>query len=115
MIRQDLYVTVTAAEWRAYEKAPPRSATKRVLHMDIFYSGRRRLTAAEIAAVTYTWAEWGVFKSAPTKLVLHPVLQGVIPEGHAVTECDYQNETRWTVRSERETAHTRSNAIERTL
>lgn len=107
MTRKDQYVTVTAREWAIYNREPARSVAKRLLHAMIFYGSRPVRTI--YTADTY-------MRNGRTVIdVLHPLPAGRIPEGHAVTEPEYQNETRWTVRSERETQHTISNATERAL
>ena len=42
--------------------------------------------------------------------VVHPLAAGQIPEGYAVTEKHHRDETRFTVRSARETERTASHA-----
>ncbi len=93
MDRSNKYVTATEREWDEYQRAPLRSVEKRLLHIKIFYGG-----ALLQAPVSYYYD------------IVHPLLHGTIPEGYAVTEDHYQNETKWVVRSERETAETQANS-----
>lgn len=107
MNRQDRYVIVTGREWAEYNRAPARSVEKRILHAAIFYSGRPLLFTGR--------DEPYLNNGRIVRDVLHPLPGGRIPDGYAVGESEYVNETKWTVRSERETAHTLSNASERAL
>ncbi len=94
MDRSNKYVAVNEREWAEYQRAPVRSVERRLLHIKIFYGGSIHHTDIGTAS----------------GFALHPLPYGTIPEGYAVTEANYVNETKWTVRSERETAETKSNS-----
>lgn len=104
MDRSNKYVSVTEREWAEYQRAPLRSVEKRVLHIKIFYGERTLKEAGQHFGFVH------VVDSTRVVDVLHPLPYGSIPEGYALGEECYKNETKWVVRSERETEKTESNS-----
>jgi hypothetical protein len=90
MDRPNQYVVVDAALWDKYQRS--HGVERKLLHVRIFYTEQLPRPGC---------CERGVY-------VLHPMLEGRIPDRYAVTERYYRDETRNAHRSEREHDRTQS-------